>query len=114
MGSGVVSSATVKRDLARCRKAIFYGFGDRVSSARSQRRPAATEHFAAARVKRSSSSAFVSDEVVGSGGSLSDGEGGLNNPPERAQIRLLWQDLLKIELCRIFVKFLKIAISAFL
>ena len=64
MGSGVVSPATVKRDLARCREAIFYRFGDRMSSARSQRRPAATEHTAAARITRSSSSAEDGEWVV--------------------------------------------------
>ena len=64
MGSGVVSPATVKRDLARCREAIFYRFGDKMSSARSQRRPAETEDTAAARVTRSSSSAEGDDWVV--------------------------------------------------
>ena len=41
---------------------------------------------------------FVSDKIVGPGGGLSDGEGGLNNLPERAQFRLLWRGLSKIEL----------------
>ena len=64
MGSGGGSPATVKRDMARCRKAIFYRFGDRMSSARSQCRPAATEDAAAARVTRSSSSTEGDDWVV--------------------------------------------------
>ena len=63
MSSGVVSPATVKRDTARCRDAIFHRFGDRMSSARSQRRPAAPED-TAARVTRSSSSGEGEDWVV--------------------------------------------------
>ena len=56
---------------------------------------------------------FVSDEVVGPGGGLSGGEGGLNNPPERAKFRLLWRCLSEKEL-EFFVKFSKNAIWAFL
>ena len=41
---------------------------------------------------------FVLDEVVGPGGGLSGGEGGLNIPPERAQLRLHLRGLSKIEL----------------
>ena len=53
MGSGVVNPATIKRETNRCRDAIFHRFGDKLTSARVQRR-AGPEDDSAMRITRSS------------------------------------------------------------